>query len=183
MSNFNCELFKTRVLKSTKSKTQKEAAERLNIPQSTFSLWCTGKQIPPIQDLLNISDQLNCGIDYLMGRDSAAGFNPTLGNICRMLVALDKAVHFDHSADADGKTIEIFVKIPEKQRYPAVVYELNKFMCDYFAIRDSNLPDELKEKCIDGLLNKLPFPDDTFIRSFPPDPPGTMPPDEYFEYF
>lgn len=48
--------------------TQKEAAERAAIPNSTLSNWLAGPSEPRGSDLIALADLFQCSIDWLVGR-------------------------------------------------------------------------------------------------------------------
>ena len=48
--------------------TQNELSNILNIKQSTYSHYETGKRQPDISTLIRIADFFHCSIDYLVGR-------------------------------------------------------------------------------------------------------------------
>ena len=43
-------------------KEQKEVADELDIPPTTFNSWCTGKVVPNIKTLHMLADHFNCSI-------------------------------------------------------------------------------------------------------------------------
>ena len=49
--------------------TQLEAAEKLNVSQSTVSMWETGVNLPRVEKLREISRLYNCTVDDLLKED------------------------------------------------------------------------------------------------------------------
>lgn len=46
--------------------TQTEAAEKLNVSQSTVSMWETGSNLPRVEKLREIAGLYNCTVDDLL---------------------------------------------------------------------------------------------------------------------
>ena len=49
--------------------TAKQLAEKLQVSESTISLYENGKREPDFKMLLNIADYFNVSVDYLLGKD------------------------------------------------------------------------------------------------------------------
>lgn len=58
-----------RDLREDSDKKQIELAKYLNIDQSTYSDYETGKINIPIEQIIKIADFYNVSLDYLVGRD------------------------------------------------------------------------------------------------------------------
>lgn len=58
-----------RDLREDSDKKQVELARYLNIDQSTYSDYETGKINIPLEQLIKIADFYNVSLDYLVGRD------------------------------------------------------------------------------------------------------------------
>ena len=58
-----------RDLREDSDKKQIELAKYLNIDQSTYSDYETGKINVPLEQLIKIADFYNVSLDYLVGRD------------------------------------------------------------------------------------------------------------------
>ena len=58
-----------RDLREDNDKKQIELAKYLNIDQSTYSDYETGKINVPLEQLIKIADFYNVSLDYLVGRD------------------------------------------------------------------------------------------------------------------
>ena len=58
-----------RDLREDSDKKQIELAKYLNIDQSTYSDYETGKINIPLEQLIKIADFYNVSLDYLVGRD------------------------------------------------------------------------------------------------------------------
>lgn len=63
---------KIKKLRQTRGITQKDFAEKLGVDRSTVSYWESGAVMPRAELLPRIADALNCTIDALFGRDTAA---------------------------------------------------------------------------------------------------------------
>lgn len=50
--------------------TQKELADRLGVKESTVSMWCAGKRIPPMKRITEIAEILNVTTSDLLGDNS-----------------------------------------------------------------------------------------------------------------
>ncbi len=66
---FDYDLFLKRVYEVAGTDINDRLTEMLNLPHGKFTKWKTGKG-PSIQDLLQIADEFNCSIDYLLGLDT-----------------------------------------------------------------------------------------------------------------
>jgi len=51
--------------------SQREAAQRLGVNQSTVCFWETGRNFPRASMLVKMAELYCCSIDELLGRDSA----------------------------------------------------------------------------------------------------------------
>lgn len=59
---------KIKELRKNHNLTQKEISEKLNIAQTTYAGYETGKHEPNTETLLKIAELFNCSVDYLIGR-------------------------------------------------------------------------------------------------------------------
>ena len=55
-------------IRKDKGLTQKELAERLNVPQSSISRWEQGKHLPTLEQFIEIAKALETTLDELIGR-------------------------------------------------------------------------------------------------------------------
>ena len=55
-------------LRKQKNVTQEEIAKLLNITRPAYAQYETGKNIPPIENLIKIADYYRVSLDYLTGR-------------------------------------------------------------------------------------------------------------------
>lgn len=55
-------------LRKSKSMTQKEVAEKLNITREAYTLYETGKNVPTIETLKKLAELYQTSIDYIVGR-------------------------------------------------------------------------------------------------------------------
>lgn len=69
-----------RHIKQTNNLTQQKMAELTGITQSTMSDWLNGKASPTITNLMNLANNLNITLDYLVGRESEDGTIYIMGN-------------------------------------------------------------------------------------------------------
>lgn len=58
--------------------TQTEMCSMFGVAQNTYSQWETDKREPDFKTLSRIADYFHVSVDYLLGRDSAAGPAPSL---------------------------------------------------------------------------------------------------------
>ena len=64
---------KIKDLRESKSLTQEELAELLDVSRSTVSMWETGMVTPRRDKLIELTRLFNCTIDDLIGESSDAG--------------------------------------------------------------------------------------------------------------
>ena len=67
-------------IKKTNNLTQQKMAELTGITQSTMSDWLNGKANPTITNLINLANNLNVSLDYLIGRENEDGTIFIMGN-------------------------------------------------------------------------------------------------------
>ena len=67
-------------IKKTNNLTQQKMAELTGITQSTMSDWLNGKASPTITNLINLANNLNISLDYLIGRENEDGTIFVMGN-------------------------------------------------------------------------------------------------------
>lgn len=60
-------------LRKEKQLTMKELGQKLDLAESTISLYESGKREPDYQTLLKIADFFNVSVDYLLGREEVSG--------------------------------------------------------------------------------------------------------------
>lgn len=80
---------KLRELRKLKNITMKELGQKINVAESTISLYESGKREPDYQTLKKLADFFNVSIDYLIGRNENENSNlkpksvqiPVLGTI------------------------------------------------------------------------------------------------------
>ena len=59
------------ILKRERTKrkmTQQEVADYLHIKRESYTLYETGKNIPPTENIIRLADLYKCATDYLLGR-------------------------------------------------------------------------------------------------------------------
>ena len=76
------------------SKSQKEFAIELGIPQPTLSSYESGKIKPTIDAVINIADKCGVSIDWLCGRDQETHIN-SLGDVLSLFLELYEIKEFD----------------------------------------------------------------------------------------
>lgn len=107
MDNENFEerkdIFKKNIIKITGETKQNRIAEKLNVSESKLSRWFAGNLMPTLYDLLNISEEYDCSIDWLIGnnRNSSNGFS--VYDICKILVDIDTEVGFCQKSISDER--------------------------------------------------------------------------------
>lgn len=93
---FDYDLFLKRVYEVAGTTVNDRLTEMLNLPHGKFSKW-KSSGAPSVQDLLQIADQFNCSVDYLLGLDSnPSGTTPkkyTARDICRLITEIHKQYH------------------------------------------------------------------------------------------
>lgn len=67
-------------IKKANNLTQQKMAELTGITQSTMSDWLNGKASPTITNLINLANNLNITLDYLVGRENEDGTIYIMGN-------------------------------------------------------------------------------------------------------
>lgn len=88
---FNREIFFKRLEEISGMTKQVALAERLNISTTKISDWHTGKAVPGLHDLLQIADEFQCSIDYLLGlEDNSPVKIYTARDVCRIITELDR---------------------------------------------------------------------------------------------
>lgn len=63
-------MIRIKEIRKQKKITAKELADKVNVAESTMSLYENGKREPDIATLLNIAKHLNVSVDYLLGANS-----------------------------------------------------------------------------------------------------------------
>ena len=87
---FDYDLFLKRLYEVAGTTVNDRLTEMLNLPHGKFSKW---KQsgAPSVQDLLQIADQFNCSVDYLLGlEDNTPVKRYTVRDVCRLITEIDK---------------------------------------------------------------------------------------------
>ena len=71
-------LFKTRLvqLREEANLTQKQFADKVNIPNSTINRYETGIRVPDYDTLFMFADFFEVSVDYLLGRTEEKRFAP-----------------------------------------------------------------------------------------------------------
>ena len=62
-------------LRKNTNLTQKQFSESIGCTMASLSAYENGSKLPPTQTLINISNQYDCSIDWLMGRTDKRGVN------------------------------------------------------------------------------------------------------------
>lgn len=57
-----------KITRKRKHLTQQEIAKKLNITRAAYTLYETGKNLPPTQIILNLADIYGVTTDFLLGR-------------------------------------------------------------------------------------------------------------------
>lgn len=89
--------------------TQQMLADRLNVSRGTVAMWEIGKNTPPADMLVRISELFNCSVDYLLGKtdvrvddsmlDEVNTLPPELLESCGNVLDAKRALYADSTPD------------------------------------------------------------------------------------
>ena len=71
-------MIRLKQLREQRGFSQKEFAAEMDLPYTTYNSYETGKRAPDFDMLSRFADYFHVSVDYLLGRDSAAGPAPSL---------------------------------------------------------------------------------------------------------
>ena len=96
-------------LREQKKLDQQKVADDLNVPQSTLSCWETGVRTPKIEQIIDITNYFNVGMD-IVSKDYACSSNNTFDELD---VLFDK--HKDILTDSDKALIKTIIEQRKKE--------------------------------------------------------------------
>lgn len=96
-------------LREKKNIDQQKMADDLNLPQSTLSCWETGIRTPKIEQIIDIADYLNVGID-IVSKDYS---NCNLNDFDELNILFDK--NKDILTDSDKQIIKTIIEQRKKE--------------------------------------------------------------------
>ena len=95
--------FKSNIIKLTKTNKQNKIAEILSVSESTICRWFAGTAAPTLADLITISQQYHCSIDWLIGNTVSASDHYSVYDICKLFTEIDAQVPFKQHKIADSR--------------------------------------------------------------------------------
>ena len=83
-----------KILRKSASLTQRELAEKVGIPKTTYAHYESGRRESPHTTLIKIADFFGCSIDYLLGHQTKGliyvnDLTETQASFIQKLIALD----------------------------------------------------------------------------------------------
>ena len=95
--------FKNKIIKLTGTNKQNQIADILKVSPSTITRWFAGTAAPALADLIAISQQYHCSIDWLIGNTTSASEHYSVYDICKLFTEIDDYLPFKQQEIKDSR--------------------------------------------------------------------------------
>lgn len=169
--------------------TQKELGQKLNIVPKQISTYESGKQLPPLNMMLNLCSVFSCELGYLLGEekysegtqletaiiDSTGLSHESLENIRRITGTGKKCLDFGHESESYRSILNNLLSMPQFLTLIECIKDLDRFNSKYknaFSDVEKEVGTEIFERAMDLYQSGIPFEDPNYDSGLSPDDPS-----------